>query len=165
MCKFEHLSLLTQAKLFPLITYWGMNSKKHADIKSLNECDINDPLDVSILANGDIFAQYAITYAVLLDDSDMLRELCKLGADIDCMDEFHQNKTPLELAVELGRANIAKILLAAGGKPTVRCVAPDMSILTNPIGFAWTMKERFIHGRQVDYDGLEQVGAIAPPRP
>lgn len=151
---FNSLSSLSKSILFPYIKHWGILSYEHYQESELLKQDINSPLPYVRLNGKNIGAQYAITYAILLDDHGLLDELIGYGADFNCKDGFNENKTPLDLAYEYGRLEIAKTLISKGAKTTNACVMPEVSLLRNPIGFMWVMSE-LLKCRQVDYLGIE----------
>lgn len=79
--------------------------------KLIRANSINMPLEVEIsFIRRPIVAQYAITYAVILGDEDLVEDLCVNGVNLAVRDEENSRKTPLELAEEYGNSNILQMI-------------------------------------------------------
>jgi len=76
--------------------------------EKLTESSINAKLPGG--SDEELRAQYPITLAIVLDNSVMLKDLLDNGASLTVKDEFNNHKTPLELAGDLGKEKLVKIL-------------------------------------------------------
>lgn len=93
-----------------LLDRWsrGMTASKLIKTNS-----INMPLEVEISFKPfakPIVSQYAINYAVISGNEDLVEDLCAHGANLAVSDECNSRKTPLELAKEYGNSNILHII-------------------------------------------------------
>lgn len=106
MAKFKDLSPRSVSILEPHITFWSLMR---------DEIDLNLPIDhkfeIETTGFNRYIAEYAIIYAVLLDDKELTEDLCQHGVNLEVTDHWSGNKTPLEVAIEHGRAGIAEILV------------------------------------------------------
>lgn len=96
---------------------------------------INDELPIETSGIMHV-SQYAIFYAILLDDHEILEDLCHLQADLELRDTFHSKKTPLELGVAYGRAGIVD-RLRHGAKIPDNINVPSSSLWAAPLRFFW----------------------------
>lgn len=55
-------------------------------------------------------AQYAISYAIISGNEDLVEDLCAHGVKLDVRDEYNSGKTPFELAEEDGNPKILQII-------------------------------------------------------
>jgi hypothetical protein len=136
------------AKLEPLIKYWSL----------LEGIDLDWPLDHYLdVANTDMgqryCAEFAITYAVLLDDKELVEDLCTNGASLDVKDDMHGLKTPVEIAIEYGRAGVLNILLQHGGKIPADVVVPTNNFYLT----VWSLYEQRVRAREADYTATKDV--------
>ena len=168
MAQFKHLSKGSQQKLYPYIKYWGMWNHKYATDELIAEQDINAKLPTEILGDRRDVATCALTYALMWGDWDLLLDLLNNGADVNAIDDKHEGKSILQIAVDYGRAEMAYKLAEKkaehflkkhtphqhGTKAEVEselgkrqieylaeCTVPYMSLFGNPIGGLWAAKE------------------------
>jgi len=147
--KFKDLKPKSIETLRAHITFW-----------SLADFDLNLSIDhkheIETTGVNRYLAEYAITYAVLLDDKELTKDLCQNGARLDIMDSWTSNKTPLELAIEYGRAEVATILIQYGAKLKKEVKVPSSNPCSNPLTFFWTLKES-ANNRQADYAAINRL--------
>lgn len=131
--------------------------KPYIEALSLEDLDldlnINEPLPLR--SSGLLFvrAEYAITYAVLFDDQELAKDLCENGADLTIIDA---GTTPMELAVEYGRAHIVQIFINFDAKSDNAVNVPSNNLCSNPFQFFWSLKESVLN-REVDYQKIEAI--------
>ena len=78
-------------------------------------CDHGAALsDPSPLYDG----RYPLHSAVQVNSADVVGEILRRKADVDCVDSRH--RTPLYIACEKGHSDIVRLLLRAGSKPNAR---------------------------------------------
>ena len=147
--KFKDLTSESIETLKPHITFW-------AGQDTFLDLPINRKLDIVTTGFNRYLTEYAINYAILLDDKKLAEDLCKNGACLNVIDSFHQNKTPLALAIDYGRAKIADILIKYGAKLDSDVIIPFNNPCSNPSRFFWTLKERLNNG-EADYHAVKQV--------
>lgn len=150
---FKDLNPKSIQTLQPLISFWSTgNQNKALTQQDLNK-SLNDKLDILIGGMGSKYiAEYAITYAVLLDDLELLNDLCDNGAVLNIKDSFHEDKTPVHLAVEYGRSKILQTLLEKGAEIPEGVVVPSNNMCT----FLWSINEK-IHQREADFQETQRV--------
>ncbi len=148
MRKFKDLKPESLAALRLYITFWSGK----VDLDS----SIDAKFDILRTACNTYLAEYPITYAVLLDDKELAKDLCKNGARLDVRDEYNRNKSPLEVAIEYGRAGVANILVKCGAALPRDIKVPSSNPCLNPSGFFWALKER-CNNREADYQAVKQV--------
>ena len=147
--RFSDLKPKSLATLMPFIAFWSLGDG--IDINS----SINDKLPVE--TSGIMYvSQYAIFYAVLLDDKELLEDLYRLQADLELRDLFNKMKTPLEVAIEYGRAGIVESLIKHGAKLPNDVKVPSSSPCSSPLRFFWTLKER-LNMREADYKSIDML--------
>ncbi len=148
--KFSDLKPSSLAALMPFISYWSLGAG--IDINS----SINTELDIA--TTGFMYcANYAIFYAVLLDDKDLLEDLYRQNADLEVRNRYgHGEKTPLEVAIDYGRAGIVDSLIKHGAKLPNDCKVPSSNLCTNPFRFFWTLNEKLNH-READYKSIDRL--------
>ena len=149
--RFSDLSPQSWATLLPYITFWSAGAV----------IDINTSINAKLPIETTGFmaiAEYAIIYAVLLDDKALLKDLCQHGADLTVRGYYatQRNKTPLEVGVEYGRAGIVKKLIKYGAEVPQDLKVPSSNPCTNPVTFFWSLKER-CYGREVNYQAIDAL--------
>lgn len=148
MAKFKDLKIKSFDTLQPHITYWC--DDLNLDLSIDHKFEIN-----TSGANRDI-AEYAITYAVLLDDKALTEDLCRNGVKLDITDHWNSNKSPLEIAIEYGRAEIISILMQYGAQVPKDIKVPSSNPCLNPLTFFWTLKERTLN-READFEATSRL--------
>ena len=152
MAKFNQLTEKSINTLKPHITYWLLDR----DAFNL-DLEINDKLDIQMTGSLRYIGEYAITYAVLLDDKNLAEDLCRNGANLEVQDRRHSNKTPLELALAYGRAGIIDIFVRYNATlPNNDFMIPSAHPCCNPFTFFWTMQEK-IYGREADFTKTKKL--------
>lgn len=152
MAKFNQLTEKSINTLKPHITYWLLDK----DAFDLN-LDINDKLEIQMARYLKYIGEYAITYAVLLDDKDLAEDLCRNGANLEVRDRRNSNKTPLELALAYGRAGIINIFVRYNVTlPHNDLLIPSAHPCCKPFTFFWTIQEK-ISGREADYTKTKKL--------
>lgn len=106
--KFKDLTIKSIRKIKDYAGFWLLSSDFDLELS------VNHKFDIEMAGFNRYIAEYAITYAVLLDDKDLLKDLLQNGANLDIHDSWNSNKSPIEIAVEYGRASIVKMLLKYG---------------------------------------------------
>lgn len=151
MANFSELSLESRAILESHVAFWSIFSE------GLNlTLSIDHTFEVDQEGCGMYSAQYAIVYAVLLDDKKLTQELCDLGANLNVIDHVNGRKTPLEIAIEYGRADIADILMKRGARTPKVVKIPSSNFCSDPFTFFYCLQEK-ARNRQVDYGKIEQL--------
>src|SRR5579862_7997547 len=130
MPEFTKLTSRSIRKLEPHIIYWSEAVELNLNL------DINTELDILTSGCNRYIAKYAINYAILLDDQELVWDLCRNGASLEVKDSLHHNKNPLEIAIEYGRANIVETLIRYGAKTSHNKI-PSSSLCSNPFRFFW----------------------------
>jgi len=152
--RFSDLSPQSWATLLPYMTFWAAG-----EIIDKNAF-INDKLPIETTGFMEI-AEYAIFYAVLLDDKSLLEDLCQHGADLTVRGySFHRNKTPLEIGVEYGRAEVVDKLIKYGAEVPKDLKVPSSNPCTNPATFFWSLKEK-CYRREVNYQAVDALVHLA----
>lgn len=148
--RFSDLSSQSLTTLLPYMTFWAAG-----EVVDKN-ASINGKLPIN--TTGFMFvAEYAIFYAVLLDDKDLLEDLCQHGADLTVRGyAIQRNITPLELGVAYGRAEIIDKLIQYGAEVPKDLKVPSSNPCTNPATFFWSLKEK-CHGREVNYQAVDAL--------
>lgn len=148
--RFSDLSPKSLATLMPFIKFWSLG--EGIDMNA----SINDELPVETSGIMHV-SEYAIFYAVLLDDQELLEDLCHLHADLELRDTFHGGKkTPLELGVEYGRAGIVDSLIRHGAKIPDNINVPSSSLCAAPLRFFLVLNER-LNGREANYQAIDTL--------
>jgi len=148
--RFSDLSAKSLATLMPYINFWSLG--EGIDMSA----SINDELPIETSGIMHV-SQYAIFYAVLLDDQELLDDLCRLQADLELRDTFHgEKKTPLELGVEYGRAGIVDSLIRHGATIPDNINVPASSLCAAPLRFFCVLNER-LHGRDANYKAIDTL--------
>lgn len=145
MTKIRNLKPSSQVKLHGFVSLWW---RKIDDNKYL-DLDLNTDIGMSTSV---FLPGCFIHYAIECDDAELFEDLCENGADLNKKDEAYGDIVPLQLAYDLGRANIVKKLVERGASlEGIKAVEPPMHPCQRLLTFMWRVKERF-QGRQVDYD-------------
>ena len=141
--------------LRPLISQWLFEKAENVNLDHFN---INQPLTIEMSGWNKTIAGYAINYAVLLDDKQLAIDLCENGADLTVRDRWNANRTPLELALHYGRAEIARILVLykekAGNVADLQALAPKR-YSQSTFSF-WAMKEQAL-GREANFKEVDKL--------
>jgi hypothetical protein len=148
MAKFKDLNLKSFNTLKPHIEFWGDN----LDL----ELSIDHKFGIHTTDNFRYFAEYAITYAVLLDDKALTEDLCKHGVNLNIRDRYHSDKSPLEIAIEYGRAGIVAILMHHGAQVPPGIKVPSSKPCSHPLTFFWTLNER-ANKREADFKTTDRL--------
>lgn len=128
-------------------TWWGKIDSSFAE-QNLNE-EIG-------MTTSSYLPGYFLHHAIEIDDLELVEDLCKHGADVNKIDMCCGHKTPLQLASDLGRSNIAKILLNYGATAEGVNVNYTINPFQQPITFIWSMWE-WSQSRTVDYSGISSL--------
>lgn len=150
MANFKDLSTRSISILEPHITFWSSEHSINGNLP------IDHKFDIETTGFNRYIAEYAITYAVLLDDKELTDDLCQNGASLDVKDSWNANKTPLEVAIEYGRAGVAAILIKHGAKLPNNVEVPSNNPCSHPLRFFWSMKEQ-VYNREVDYSAMDSL--------
>ena len=150
MANFKNLSPRSISILEPHITFWSLEARIDRDLP------IDHKFDIETSGFNRYIAEYAITYAVLLDDKELTEDLCANGVNLAVRDRLNANKTPLEVAIEYGRAGVAAILIRHGAKLTHDVEVPSTNPCSHPFRFFWSLKEHADH-REVDYGAVDRL--------
>lgn len=150
---FKDLSPRSISILEPHITYWSGEDKINSDLSIDHKLDFD--IEITVGFNKYI-AEYAIIYAVFLDDKELIEDLCINGANLGVMDSLNANKTPLEVAIEYGRAGVVTILMKYGAQLKCDVEVPSNNPCTHPIRFFWSLKE-YACNREVDYGAIDSL--------
>lgn len=148
MKKIKDLKPTSQKKLDAFAcTWWGKTDS------SFSEQDLNEEIGMT---TSSYLPGYFLHHAIEIDDLELVEDLCKNGADVNKIDMCCGHKTPLQFASELGRSNIAKILLEHGAVTEKINLNYTIDPFQQPLTFMWSVWE-WSQGRTVDYDGVSTL--------
>ena len=150
MANFKDLSPRSISILEPHIKYWSLGDSINGDLP------IDHKFGIETTGFNRYIAEYAITYAALLGDKELTEDLCQHGVNLDVKDSWNANKTPLEVAIEYGRAGVVAILIKHGAKLTHNVEVPSNNPYSNPYRFFWSVKENAFN-REVDYGAVDSL--------
>lgn len=157
MAKFRDLKPETFAVLEPHITFWAELEVGDNWRAELLDRDINKPLPITTTGFNRYLAEYAIHYAILIDDKNAIEDLCRNGANLTVSGRWNMHKTPLELAIYYGRAGAVDLLMKYGATLTKDAEVPAHGLCSkNPLSFFWAMNER-ASNREVNYSKVEHL--------